>query len=534
MDESPREESGEISYVGEAPARRRRGSRFSIVRFAFGLLLLGCLAVGASWAWVFFFYPPDAPFEPETFPDDGGVVLQRAPLFQWASEDADGLFRVLDSEGRVVWEQATHTNEVTVPEGVLLPGRSYRWRVYPGGVFNELSPVPSIDRAFKMAPEIRLKSADGSLTVFPAVLTLAPRNLTDTVPLEVVCTAGSLEVDLPQELTREQGNRKYVSDPTGVQFYLKFDPTLAADSPEEWMPVLVTCGDLHAEVPIAVGALPGKFEASHSVGFRPYLDTPSFANFAESTLAILTDGTCVGIAFTVQLLFQKASFGPDARGKPVDALSPLAAVETLISEPSIAFKEASDLRDLTARRPSFVRDMMSTVHLENMNPANLTGTIRAALIRPGPGIGEEILDELDSGRVAVVAGFRLKTRVFKSGEGLSSYAVMDGGHAFVAYRAWCFQRLTVFAVYDPNFRYQSNAPLSTLLLVPKEGRPAYFIDGTPDRYMVRFMVMSSSDIAGIMGPLTQSVEHGLDGVFQSLGAVVEILGRGVGGFIPGH
>ncbi len=522
------------SYADAPPTLRKGTPSIShFIRVSLGLGMLAALAVAASWVWVFLFFPPDPPFEPETFPEEASVLLDRAPTFSWTAEDADGLFRVLDPQGALVWERTTNTNSVTVQDGILKPGHPYRWQVFPGGVFTELSPVPVVDRSFRMADELRFSSPSGSLTVFPDRFTVSLHHLLQSVPLEIVCTAGRLEVTLPDELTREQGSRNYRAGPTGVQFHLKFDPNMAHDSPEQWLPVRITCGDLEAVVPFSTSPSLGPFLDSFSVGFRPYHDTPSFANFSESTLAVLTDGTCVGIAFAVQLFFRKASFGPQASGRAVDMLSPLGVVESLLSGPSVAFLNAQDFRDLTARRPQFVRDIMSTIHLENINPANLTGTIKASLISPGPQIGDAILDELEAGRVAVVAGFRLKTRVFKTGSELASYAVMDGGHAFVAYRAWKFKNVTLFAIYDPNFRYENRAPLSTLLVVPKEGRPTYYVDGTPDRFMVRFMVMSSSDIAGLLGPLTQGVKQGVDGVLQSLDDFFQAVGHGLREVTPG-
>lgn len=512
---------------------KRPRFRFSLFRLTLGAALLGALGVAASWTWVFLFYPPDAPFEPETFPEDGSVILERTPTFRWNSDDADGLFRIVDGKGQLVWERTTNTNSVTLADGLLRPSTTYRWQVFPGGMFTELSPVPVVDRAFTTAGELKLASPDGSLTVYPDQVSLSLRHLLESVPLEVVCTAGNLEVQLPDELAREQGARQYRAGPTGVQFHLKFDPNLAHESPEQWEPIKIRCGDIETGVPLSVSTTLGPFLGSFGVGFRPYHDTPSFANFSESTLAVLTDGTCVGIAFAVQLFFEKVSFGPDAKGRSVDMLSPLGVVEALLAGSEISFHNAVDFRDLTARRPQFVRDIMSTIHLENVNPANLTGTIKASLIQPGPQIAEAILDELEAGRVAVLAGFRLKTRVFKTGSDLASYAVMDGGHAFVVYRAWRFQSVTLFAVYDPNFRYENRAPLSTLLVVPREGRPAYYIDGVADRYMVRFMVMSSSDIAGLLGPLTQGVKQGVEGALDGLDQFFQAVGQGVSQWMPG-
>jgi len=521
-----KEQKGD-SNSGAGPLARLRAMGFRPFRFGLGLMLLMLLVVAAGWGWIFLFYPPDAPHEPETIPEDGAVVLERDPTFRWPSAHADARFQVLDSQGALVWERYTLDNVVTIPTGLLKPGAEYRWVVLVTNQRDDYGYVAAVERRFRMASAAHAQGVSGSLDVFPGEIIFSTRHLTGHVPLEIVCSQGELEVELPREFARDSGSREYrATGPAGVYFRLKFDQVMAGDSPLNWGPANVRCGDLRLAIPLVPAASFGAYLGALSVGFNPYTDSPSFSNFADSTLAMLTQGTCVGIVFAVQLAFQKASFGPEAQGVPLDNLGALAAVEHLLYSDAVAFRGASDFRDLASRRPEFVRAIMSTIHLENINPANLAGTLKAAMAAPGPEIGAMIDAELRLGRPAVVAGFRLKTRVLKGAGEVGRYAVLDSGHAFLVYRAWHFTKASLYAVYDPNYSYSASSPLSTLLVVPATGRPVYYVNGAPDGVMVRFMMMTASDISGLLGPLTQGVKQGIDAVFSTLDEVGRALTNG--------
>ena len=260
-------------------------------------------------------------------------------------------------------------------------------------------------------------------------------------------------------------------------------------------------GDLEVAVRVPLRADPdtlGGFEEAVRTQFDPYSDTPSFANFSGGGLAELTRGTCLGIVLAVKLFYEQVEYG-EKPGIDADALTPGGVAESMMSGRPLVFRSSFGFRDLADKRTQFVTELMSTLHLENLNPMNWSQAVRTVLDADDEDVEAVVCSDLKQGKLGVVAGFRLRTKVAKAGGDLYAFAVLDSGHAFLAYRGWRFEKATFLSVYDPNFEYLKSSPPLTLLLFEAGKSPAYFAAGDRDREMVRFMTVSHSQAFALAG-----------------------------------
>jgi hypothetical protein len=452
------------------------------------------MAAGGFLVYVFFYKAPDERVQPVSGPPDDALVQRRGETFSWADDGSPAWRYVLtNGRGAVRFEQVARRPSVTLPYGVLHPSEHYVWTVFPASVEGNRIGDPIVRSRFHTAGELVVDTWLGPLTLFPARVSIGAREMTGDIVVEV-SYPGLFRVNLPDELVFQDGTRVYDGDGT-VLLYLRVDQAHASDDPAEWTSIQVWAGGATAHVSVGTDGRPGhRLLASAHTGFDPFSDTPSFSNFERTLFSRLTRGTCVGIAMAVKVFFEHVSF--DVRtGDEVPTAESLA--RHLAARKKLAL-EAESFREVSERYPEPVMAVMSALHYENLDPQVITETIRAVLSpQSGEAVSANLFSQLRAGRLPVLGGFRLKSRVLKIFARIGTYTMLDSGHAFLIYRGWRFEDCDVFAVYDPNFAYEPGEQRRTLLQIPRGGRPVYVAGRDPDPSMVRFLPMAP-DLASLV------------------------------------
>ena len=327
---------------------------------------------------------------------------------------------------------------------------------------------------------------------------------------------GPWRLTLPRSLVFTDGERVLEGRGRMLVRFL-FDQGRASVDTEEWGEVLVWAGGRETAVPVIPGSrTDAPYAGGEDPGFNPYRDTPSFANFERTLFSHLTKGTCVGIALVVKLFFEKVDFG-NSSGIPADFLTATNVLDSVLTYSRVVVASSLDFRDLTSKQPDLVMDLMSALHLENLNPLNIRDTLRAVMLDDdSSGTLEHIWENLAAGRVPVIAGFRLKKRVWKTWNDIKTLAMLDSGHAFLVYRGWRFGSTSVFAVYDPNLEYLPETPRLTTLVFPPEGRPFYRVNDEIQQSLVRFLPLNSSGLFTFVAMIGQGARLNLQEAGRSV------------------
>lgn len=469
--------------------------------------LLGSLVVGGLAVYVLLFKAPDNPPRRRIRPREGALVQERMQRFSWFPLEAfEYEFRLLDDKSNVIYFDRTRAKEVKLPYTLLEPGRNYSWCVHEIDAEGGMDPDPLLRRGFRTAPAVTTKTLWGALFAFPDPLTLGPGEMTSDLTLEI-SHRGPYKLKLPDELVFSDGEKEYEASGT-ILAHFRFDVARASAWPGYWKPMIIFAGGRVRKVPVVPleDEWLGFAEAVDS-GFDPYRDTPTFANFEESLFSRLTQGTCVGIALAVKLFYEKVKFGTD-EGIPADASSATSLLDGLLRGRKVHLEGSVDFRDLSTKRTDLVMEFMSLLHLENLNPANLTETIRAVLSKTEwKRTCHFIWRELRDGRLPVVAGFRIRRKLVKAAGEVGSFAMLDSGHAFLVYKGWKFGSTSVFAVYDPNFEYDPSRPRRTLLIFRSDEGGEYYVGAEVEATMVRFLPMRSSRILTLLSVMAQSARE---------------------------
>jgi len=460
--------------------------------------LLCAVSIGAAGGgflvYVFFYKAPDERVEAIVGPQDDALVQRRAERFSWPDDGAPAWrFFLSDGHGEVLFDQVAKLPEVVLPYGVLEPSTDYVWTVFPANLAGDRIGDPVIRSRFHTAGELTVDTWLGPLTLFPDRVSIGTHEMVGEIVVEV-SYAELFRVVLPDELVFQDGSRTYDGAGT-VLLYLRFDHSKAHDDPADWASIQVWAGGALAHLSVGTDFRPGhRLLASASTGFDLFADTPSFANFERSLFSRLTRGTCVGIATAVKVFFEHARFGVEGG---VDEPTAEMLARTLASRRKLALS-APDFRALSDRQPDLVMSVMSALHYENLDPQVITQTIRAVLApETGEAVAANLMSQLRGGRLPVLGGFRLKSRVLKFFARIGTYTILDTGHAFLVYRGWRFEDCDVFAVYDPNFEYDPGLRRRTLLVVFRNGRPVYLAGPDPDPGMVRFLPIQP-DLAALV------------------------------------
>ncbi len=483
------------------PGRLWRWGRWALL---VGVLL--ALAAGGFLIYVFFYKAPDEVVQVLAGPADDALVQRRSETFTWPDEGSPAWrFVLTDGRGHVLHDVVARRPEVKLPYGILEPSKDYVWTVFPASVEGDRTGDPLVRSRFHTAGELTVETWLGPLTLFPDRLSIGAREMVGDIVVEV-SYPGLFRVTLPDELVFQDGSRMYDGQGT-VLLYLRFDQAAAHDDPEEWASIQVGATNVLAHLSVGTDGREGhRLLASAATGFDPFADAPSFANFERSLFSRLTRGTCVGIAMAVKVFFEHARFGVEGG---TDAPSAELLARTLARRSRLALSAAS-FRELSDRHPDTVMAVMTALHYENLDPQVITETIRAVLSpQTGEAVSANLFSQLRAGRLPVLGGFRLKSRVLKIFARIGTYTLLDSGHAFLVYRGWRFEDGDVFAVYDPNFEYEPGLRRRTMLLVPSGGRPVYVAGPDPDRSMVRFLPMEP-DLAALV------VSIGGEGVRQRI------------------
>ena len=504
--------------MARTPPGQRRSLLLKGAIAAVAVAVLAALGLAAFYLYLLFVKPPDRPFAVALYPPEGALVQTRLLTLRWPAEDVPAWqVEVQDAAGMRVFHRQVHSTSVTLPYEALQPGRQYLWRLYPVDEAGDMAESPSVSRSFLMARALTVETSEGTLTVFPARLELTSDMLLSEASLEV-SSPGPFAVALPDALVLPDGKR--TSEDAGtVIFFPEFDFARAPLDPASWGTVTVIAGDTQVDIPVVPNdASLGRLVAAADSGLDLYRDTPYFGNFAAGMLGRLTRGTCVGVALAVRFFFEHVRYG-DAEGVAADALSPAAVGQGLLSSTPLVFRSAASFRDLSEKRPELLMQVMSALHWENLNPLNVTETLKAALEREVRLDEAWLMDTLERGRPAVISGFRLKARLVKlPEEEVESLTVMDSGHVLLAYRGWRFERASFYAVYDPNYQYDPASPHGTVLHSPRGGRMAYYPDAWPDATMVRFLPVRSSKAWGM-------ISIGLQGARAEVERLLETIER---------
>lgn len=484
-----------------------------------GLLVVGALA-GALLTYVLLFATPDPLFKETAWPPEGVRIQDTEPTFSWpGTDDAEFLFEVLanDPPGPPLHTIVTGENRVKLPYGTLLPNRSYRWRVSPMTSEGRVHVEPLLERSFRTAQRGVLKTFWRELEVFPSRLEVTPHEMLESLSLQV-SYHGPWRVSLPDALVFFDGEKHLSgSGNTVVHFY--FDQGRAAGDAGHWQPIRIWAGGRSLEVPLIPGTRPdASFISGVAPHFSPYDDTPSFANFERSLLSRLTQGTCVGIVLVVKLFFERVDFGQGGTGVGGDFLTATRLLNAVLTSSRIAVRSSTSFRDLADKQPDLVMALMSSLHFENLNPRHLRETL-AALFGDGEQgrTAEDLMAALASGQLPVVAGFRVRRKVFKLRDTLGRFSVLDAGHAFLVYRGWRYGDATVFAVYDPNFEYRLDHPRRTTLIFYEDGRTAYFVGNEPQAELVRFVPMETGHLFSFLALLGHGTRRNLSEIGEAMG-----------------
>ncbi len=491
------------------------------------LLLLVVVAVGAAALlfYVLFFATPDPTFQKTAWPPSDARIQDTEPLFSWPeTDDHEYLFEIHEAgpPGPPLYSTRSNQTQVRLPYGTLQPDGNYHWRVFPLTGKGEVHLEPLWDRPFRTAQVGEFKTFWRKLKVFPARLEITPHEMLDRLSLEVDYH-GSWRVTLPDELVFYDGEKHLSGSGTAVvKFY--FDQGRAAADAGLWQPIRIWAGGRAHMVPLIPGARPEiAFSQGVETAFSPYDDTPSFANFERSLLSRLTQGTCVGIALVVKLFFERVEFGEQGSGVEGDFLTATRLLNGVLTSSRVAVRSSTSFRDLSDKQPDLVMALMSSLHFENLNPQHLRETLRAIFGGDEQGRTEELIwESLATGELPLVAGFRVRRKVFKLRDTLGRFSVLDSGHAFIVYRGWRYGDATVFAVYDPNYEYDTGNPRRTTLVFYKNGRTAYFVGDQPQPGLVRFVPMDT----GRLFTFLALAGHGTRRNFSELGEVMGDLFRG--------
>ncbi|MBM4353027.1 MAG: hypothetical protein FJ109_04410 [Deltaproteobacteria bacterium] len=470
------------------------------------------MAAGGFLVYVFFYKAPDERVLPMVGPADDALVQRRTERFTWV-DDGSPAWRFVLSDGRgdVLFEQVVRSPEATVPYGILAPSAAYVWTVFSANVAGGRIGDPVVRARFHTAGELTVDTWLGSLTLFPDRVSIGTQEMVDDIVVEV-SYPGLFRVVLPDELVFQDGSRIYDGSGT-VLLYMRFDQAAAHEDPADWASIQVWAGGVQAHLSVGTDARPGhRLLASAYTGFDPFSDTPSFSNFERSLFSRLTRGTCVGIAMAVKVFFEHVRFGIRT-GDDVPSAESLA--RHLARRKKLDLAQAS-LRALSENHPEPVMAVMSALHYENLDPQVVTQTIRAVLSpQTGEAVSANLFSQLRGGRLPVLGGFRLKSRVLKIFARIGTYTMLDAGHAFLVYRGWRFEDCDVFAVYDPNFEYDPGLRWRTVLQIPRGSRPVYIAGPDPDPDMVRFLPMEPDLTSLVVSLSGEGVRERLDDAFEA-------------------
>jgi hypothetical protein len=473
------------------------------------------LLVAGFYAWILFFFVPDEPPEARIRPGDGTVVQRSRVMFRWLEADTPAwLFVLEDDEGEITYTQQVKGDQLVLPYGVLAPGRQFRWEVFRVDEDGEAWIHPEVSRRFSTAGAATTAGAVDPITLFPDRIRLTRENLVRGLAVEVRCRT-TYTVTLPPELIFPDGEKQYEGIGP-VILYPLFDLARARADSGQWGSVLVATRETRLQVPLVPDAHSlGAYVTAWDPGFQLYRDTPSFTNYSATWLSSLTQGTCVGIALVVKLFFERIRFG-QRQGVAADHLTPLVLLEAMVSQKPLVFRYSASFRDLSTKNVALVTQLMSILHFENLNPLNLKETVFSVMKNREASVFPVVQQELADGKVAVLAGFRLREKVVKAPGGVRSLALLDSGHTFLVFRGWEFDNLSFYAVYDPNREYEMDSPGRTVLVHPKEEVPAYYEGSKRDRDMVRFMPMASSRIFTFVAITIESARELSGSILDSL------------------
>jgi hypothetical protein len=483
------------------------------------LVVVGFLATGLL-IYILLFATPDPTFRRTAWPPPDARIQDTEPLFEWPETgDHEYLFEIHQAgpPGVPLYTARSNHARVRLPFGTLQPDRSYHWRVFPLTGMGDIHLEPLCDRPFRTAQRAELKTFWKKLRVFPARLEVTPREMLGRLSLEVDYH-GAWRVSLPDALVFFDGEKHLSGNgPAVVKFY--FDQGRAAADAGRWQPIRIWAGGRSHTVPLIPGTRPRTaFHEGVDTGFSPYDDTPSFANFERSLLSKLTQGTCVGIALVVKLFFERVDFGEQGAGIEGDFLTATKLLNGVLTSSRIAVRSSTSFRDLSDKQSDLVMGLMSSLHSENLNPQHLRETLRAVFGGDNQGRTEELLWEiLATGKLPLVAGFRVRRKVFKLRDTLGRLSVLDSGHAFIVYRGWRYGDATAFAVYDPNYEYNIGHPRRTTLVFYKDGRTAYFVGDEPQPGLVSFMPLEPGQLFTFFALLGHGMRRNLSEVREIMG-----------------
>ena len=471
-----------------------------------GVILVSLTLVGLT-AYVLLFKAPDSPRRERIRPRDGALIQERMQLFSWPTLEAfEYEFRLLDGGQQVIYFERTRGKEARLPFRLLEPGSDYAWCVHEIDEEGWMDPDALLCRSFRTAPAVTTNTLFGPLFVFPDPLTLGPEEMLSEMTLEI-SHKGPYKMKLPAELVFADGDKEYEASGT-ILAHFRLDAARASAWPGFWKPIEIFAGGRTRRIPVR--PLEDEwlsFTEAVDTGFDPYRDTPTFANFEKSLFSKLTQGTCVGIALAVKLFFEKVDFGV-TEGEAAASTSANGLLKAVLTDEKVVMAGSVDFRDLSEKRTGLVMDFMSLLHFENLNPANLTETIRAVLSKTEwKRTSDFIWRELREGRLPVVAGFRIRRKMVKAAGEVGSFAMLDSGHAFLVYKGWRFGSQSVFAVYDPNFEYDPAKPRRTLLIFHSDEGGEYHIGGGVEETMVRFLPLRSSRILTLLSIIAQGTRE---------------------------
>ena len=502
---------------GAEPALKRRRFAWSL-KWTIALIsfvgFVGALFVG----WVVLFEEVDSKNAVPVLPGSNAVVLTLEPTFQWPGGNGPWLFSLEEegAKGEGGFEKRTESNRLILPEGVLRPDRAYRWRVVTLDRSGEEEDEVVVRRLRTQKAAVS-RGGEGDLWVYPSQYVLRRRHFYSPLALEVRFPGG-YHIELPDELVFMDGRRGIDAHGSAV-FSLQFAPSMAGNEVAEWGEVIVSAPGEELTIPLSLDPVDlGELLETGDPGFWLYEDTPAFSNFEESVLARLTQGTCVGIAMTVKLFFERARYGGGV-GEVADNFGPVAILKALVLGRPLVFEGVGSFRELSQRRAGLLRDIMSQLHLENLNPLNARSTMAEVLRLPSTNTEEAIWRSLRRGDLAVVAGFRLRRKVLKAAEHYLSFAVLDSGHVFLVYRGWRFGQGGLFAVCDPNYEYGESGARQTLLVYPRGSRPQYRVNGELREAMVRFVVLDSAEATSLLVLALESSRQKFGEVLKKLRGV---------------
>ncbi len=482
-------------------------------------LLLGVLA--GLVVYVLFFATPDHAYQAQAWPPDQARIQALEPVFSWPETDAPEYLFELHGGGAPappIWTHRTNQARVEIPYGLLEPNHSYRWLLYPVNGRGETYVEPSYDRRFRTPTRAHAETFWNPVEVYPARLSITPQEMLNRLSIEI-SHDGPWRASLPDALVFADGEKHLSGRGTTVlNFY--FDQGRAPGDPGRWGPIKVWAGGRVLEVPLVPGTRPDEsWYQGIDPGFNPYLDTPSFANFEGSLFSQLTQGTCVGIALVVKLFFERVEFGLNSHGIiQGDFLTATRLLNSILTTSRISVRSSTDFRDLSSKQPDLVMGLMSALHFENLNPQHLRETLRALLGQTDDTeVERELWDALAHGKLPLVAGFRIRARVFKLRDSLGHFSVLDAGHAFIVYRGWRYGDATVFAVYDPNFEYRTDYPRRTTLVFFRDGPAVYFVGNEAQRDLVRFVPMETGRVFTFFAMMGHGAQKNLAEVRETLG-----------------